>query len=205
MGRPKKSDRNSAGESREMILNISERIFAEKGFNAATTREISKAAGINKNLIFYYFNTKESLYRNIIERNIAPVYEKISTALSKGTSLDDVIEAIVDSYFSQFIKKPDVLPRILSRELADGGKYIAEFFSKHFEEMLPLWEKFIDSGEVSLHKHLLTIVNIIGSVVFIFLTQPVYSSLLKMQGASPLPNLEIKKHIINFIKNGVSA
>lgn len=205
MGRPKKSDRKSAGEYREIILSISERIFAEKGFAATTTREISSQAGINKNLIFYYFKTKEGLYRNIIERNIAPVYKKISAALSRGNSLDELIESIVDAYFSQFIKKPDILPRILSRELADGGKYITEFFSKHFEEMLPLWKKFIDTGEVSLHKHLLIIVNIIGSVVFIFLTQPIYSSLLKMQGASPLPNPEVKKHIISFIKNGVSA
>ena len=85
------------------------------------------------------------------------------------------------------------------------AKHFEEILAKHFEEMLPLWKKFIDTREVSLHKHLLTIVNIIGSVVFIFLTQPIYSSLLKMQGASPLPYPEVKKHIISFIKNGVSA
>mgnify|MGYP001397897718 CR=1 FL=1 len=88
MGRPKKSDRSFTGEYREIILSISERIFAEKGFTATTTREISKQAGINKNLIFYYFNTKEGLYRNIIERNIAPIYENISAVLSTGNSSD---------------------------------------------------------------------------------------------------------------------
>ena len=51
----------------EAILNAAEVIFAQRGFGAATTAEISKAAGIPKANLHYYFNTKEDLYTRVLE------------------------------------------------------------------------------------------------------------------------------------------
>lgn len=46
----------------ENILFAAEKLFAEKGFEGTSTREISKAANVNISMISYYFGSKEKLY-----------------------------------------------------------------------------------------------------------------------------------------------
>jgi AcrR family transcriptional regulator len=49
--------------AREQLISHATRIFAAKGYAAATTREICDAAGVNIASIHYYFGDKEGLYR----------------------------------------------------------------------------------------------------------------------------------------------
>lgn len=53
-------------KSREKILNAATKIFAENGFNNATTRMISAEARVNVALVNYYFRSKSELYRTVI-------------------------------------------------------------------------------------------------------------------------------------------
>jgi len=50
----------------ENILFAAEKLFAEKGFDATSTREISTAANVNVSMISYYFGSKEQLLENLI-------------------------------------------------------------------------------------------------------------------------------------------
>lgn len=47
---------------RDRILNAAEAVFAEKGYDAATVREITREAGVNIAAVNYYFRDKERLY-----------------------------------------------------------------------------------------------------------------------------------------------
>src|SRR5262249_60891840 len=53
---------------RTEILDAAERIFAERGYGAATTREIALAARIGKRMLFYYFPTQEAMYQATLDR-----------------------------------------------------------------------------------------------------------------------------------------
>jgi TetR/AcrR family transcriptional regulator len=55
------------GETRELILRAALRAFAEKGFDAASTRDIAQRAGVNHGLIPYYFGGKENLWRDAVD------------------------------------------------------------------------------------------------------------------------------------------
>ncbi len=48
----------------ENILFAAEKLFAEKGFEGTSTREIAKAANVNISMISYYFGSKENFMRN---------------------------------------------------------------------------------------------------------------------------------------------
>jgi AcrR family transcriptional regulator len=52
-----------SNEARNRLVCAALRLFAEKGFEAATTREICEAAGANISAIRYYFGDKAGLYR----------------------------------------------------------------------------------------------------------------------------------------------
>jgi AcrR family transcriptional regulator len=53
---------------REKVLDEAELAFAEKGFSGTTTRDIASRAGVNTNLIRYYFETKQFLFNEVIRR-----------------------------------------------------------------------------------------------------------------------------------------
>lgn len=47
-------------------------VFAEKGFAAARLDEIAARAGVSKGAVYLYFETKEDIFRAVVERAIAP-------------------------------------------------------------------------------------------------------------------------------------
>ena len=61
------SDKKKQNLSRKKIVNSAILLFANKGFESTSTREICKHAGVNLSLIPYYFGNKEGLYVSIIE------------------------------------------------------------------------------------------------------------------------------------------
>ncbi len=56
----------SSGERRASIIAAAASLFAQKGFNGTTTRELARLAGISEALLFRYFPTKRALYGAIL-------------------------------------------------------------------------------------------------------------------------------------------
>ena len=64
--RPTARQRQAAAR-REQILETALKLFAAQGFNATSTRQVAKEAGIAEGLIFHYFPTKASLLTALLE------------------------------------------------------------------------------------------------------------------------------------------
>ncbi len=56
------------GARREQIVEAATRVFAEKGFRRATTREVAREAGVSEGTIYNYFEGKDALLMAILER-----------------------------------------------------------------------------------------------------------------------------------------
>ncbi len=54
-------------ERHEAILRAAIRLFAERGYHGATTRELAAAAGVSEPILYRHFPTKQDLYSAIIE------------------------------------------------------------------------------------------------------------------------------------------
>ena len=92
----KTTDRAAArAETERLILEAAEAVFAEFGFKGATTGQIADRAGIPKANLHYYFETKESLYRQVVE-NIFQIWLDAANAFD---DCDDPEEALT-SYIS---------------------------------------------------------------------------------------------------------
>lgn len=75
MSTEKAAEKRSSSQSevintREKILLTAIDLFAKRGFNGTTTKEIAEAAEVNESLIFRHFSTKKDLYGAIIEKKI---------------------------------------------------------------------------------------------------------------------------------------
>lgn len=62
--------RRKRGEVRQKILDSATELFAEKGFEGASIREIADKAGVTVPNIYYYFKDKEGLYQATLKTNV---------------------------------------------------------------------------------------------------------------------------------------
>ena len=64
--------------TREKILEVSEKLFSEVGYDAASIGEISKMAGINKATIYYHFKDKQDILHSLYENMIREMVQRVN-------------------------------------------------------------------------------------------------------------------------------
>src|SRR6201994_488927 len=69
-------------ETRARIVTAALRMFGERGFEAASTRDIATLAGVNAPALQYYFDNKEGLYLACVEHIVKRVWDYIGDALT---------------------------------------------------------------------------------------------------------------------------
>ena len=61
--------------NKQLILRAASEEFADKGFAATKTSDIAAKAGLPKPNVYYYFKSKENLYREVLESIIEPILQ----------------------------------------------------------------------------------------------------------------------------------
>jgi AcrR family transcriptional regulator len=82
-------------QAREALIAHGTRIFATKGFAAASTREICHAAGANVAAIHYYFGDKEGLYRAVLTAPIEAIGDQFEGFDDPALPLQDAIRRVL--------------------------------------------------------------------------------------------------------------
>src|SRR5882672_9492846 len=67
-----------ADATRERILDAAMAEFSAYGVAGARVDRIAKTAGCNKNLIYVYFENKETLFTTVLEKHLLRVYEELA-------------------------------------------------------------------------------------------------------------------------------
>lgn len=65
----------------QRIVQAAVRLFAQKGYSAASTREIVEAAGVTKPMLYYYFDSKVGLCQAALRFYLDPFYERLRQVL----------------------------------------------------------------------------------------------------------------------------
>lgn len=116
MNKTKKPPSNT----RDILLGAASQVFAEKGFDGASVREITSRAGVNLGAITYHFGSKAGLFEAVLSSHQAPLVEKMEAAAwGSGTTLER-LEAVVRTHFAHLAEHPDVR-RLMSQVLLGPG------------------------------------------------------------------------------------
>lgn len=110
--------RKPAVRADQQILDAAERLFARKGLEATTIKEIGAASGLNPALIYYYFDDKDRLYREVLGRIVRGIVAEGSAALDAAASPPEAIRALVAAQVSFLLGHPNA-PRLFLREMID--------------------------------------------------------------------------------------
>jgi TetR/AcrR family fatty acid metabolism transcriptional regulator len=106
-------------EQREaQILDAATRVFASKGFRAATTREIAAEAGISEGTIYNYFDSKYDLLIAMSKRLALESLLQLE-ALPPETSVRSYVTALVTDRFQLLVKHMDLIRALMPEVLVD--------------------------------------------------------------------------------------
>lgn len=144
----KRSKNQKRSVSREKILNIAEKHFANYGYEGTALRKIASEAKVQLSLISYYFPSKKELYNAVFERHTTVVNEERLEKLSNLESGESTIRALVYdlvkpliSYGSSGTVSTRRYMQLVAQLFNSPEKQSTELIKQHFD---PIAEKFID-------------------------------------------------------------
>jgi AcrR family transcriptional regulator len=82
---------------REQIVGAATRVFAEKGFRRATTREVARAAGVSEGTIYNYFEDKDALLLAILDR--------LNETERRAADFDDGMAMDFRGFLEQYLRR----------------------------------------------------------------------------------------------------
>lgn len=118
---------NDADETRNNILEIAAREFADKGLAGARIDEIAEKTSSSKRMIYYYFGGKEELYRAVLERAYAQIRSREEEAAEQFQELSaaQALRAQIEQTFDYHASNPDFV-RLVMNENIHHGEHIGD-------------------------------------------------------------------------------
>ncbi|MGC1460629.1 MAG: TetR/AcrR family transcriptional regulator [Terracidiphilus sp.] len=187
---PTRTQAERADQTRTRILDAAVREFSENGLAGARTEQIAEAAGVNKALLYYYFQGKEALY----EAALGSVAERVvASSLAAMTSDRSVGEQVVQFALNHFdrIHSQQGFQSLMQQEMMrlhrGEENALTPIIEKVFRPMMmKLRDLFAEgkrSGELIQVDEWQIMYAALGANVFYFLSAPIVGIML---GTDPL-------------------
>lgn len=129
--KPEKPDRHAPGSAEltttkrpkgertaQRVMDMAEELFAQRGFEGTTLRDIADAAGISEPGLYNHFRNKDDLYRSVLERGLAPMAAAIGELADEAKGLLELQQLPV-TILRLFARHPRMAP-LLHQALQPG-------------------------------------------------------------------------------------
>jgi TetR/AcrR family transcriptional regulator len=191
MVNPDGKNRRGQLSTEQKILGAARKEFIGRGLRGARMQSIADTAGVNKALLHYYFRSKQRLYEAALHDVATAFWEKLEQNLHTIELRNDpvlLIRAFVGTYVTTMETNRD-FPRMILREIADGGDFIptliegvAMRFGPLIHRMSEVLTKEIAGGKRRRAGYFHFIMNIMGMCAVPFIAQPIMESIGKTTG-----------------------
>jgi AcrR family transcriptional regulator len=195
---------NEIDTTRERIADAAGEIFAEKGFDATTVREICQKAGANIAAVNYYFGDKQRLYIDAVIRAHRWRMDKFQLPVwTADTSPERKLADFVLTFIRRVRTSPDDTwhSRLIMREIGNPTAACAELVQSsirpQFEMLLAILRELLPE-ENNDEKLRLTAFSIVGQCLFYHFADPVIRNLLNDDEYAELEIDKLADHIAAF-------
>jgi len=121
--------------SKKKITRAAIDVFFDKGFDAASMREIAEKAGVTKPMIYYHFKNKQTLYQELLEEHLNEFCERLENILARDDQYQTIFSAVIDLYETTFSKGAKIY-HIIQREISGNGRFVGLLTKKYFSRIV---------------------------------------------------------------------
>lgn len=203
-----KTMENDLNNKQLQILQVAETLFAEKGFEGTSIRDISKEANINVAMVSYYFGSKEKLLEALILHKTSGLKEQLVHLIDENLEPLEKINKLIALYINRINCNRGIY-RVLHFELASQKKALEiQSFSEIKKANLKSMELIIQEGQVKgvFRKDIiipLLTPTILGTYFHFQMNKPFFEEILNLKTDEEFDNYvknDLTKHIQQTIK-----
>src|SRR5690242_18751091 len=204
-GKGKLGSRGRPEQTRAAILQAAVREFARHGLAGARTDAIAREAQVNKALLYYYFEDKETLYGAALDHAFGQQSTHMLGVLQRDLPPKEKVLTYVGEYFDFIAGHP------LNRDLAQREMMRAGHGSRHFQRIAkryfqPLFTGLgeliragIAAGEFRAVDPMQFVPSMVALVVFYFTSVPVMKSIAGFDPLSPERLAARRAAVLDFV------
>jgi TetR/AcrR family transcriptional regulator len=197
-------------ESRAAILHAAAREFAEQGIAGARTDAIARAAKVNKALLYYYFQDKETLYGAVLDDAFSGMRTNVFQVLDSDLPPREKVMAYVGAYFD-FIASNQIYPKLMQREMMrarEGNsvhidRLVKTYFQPIYRRVGELLRKGIKEGEFRKVDPAHFVPSMVAMIIFYFSSAPVMQKIVRFNPLAPERIAERRAAVLDFISSAL--
>lgn len=190
------------------ILEVAETLFAEKGFDGTSIRDIAKEAKINIAMVSYYFGSKEKLLESLVLFKTSGLKERLVSLIDENLEPIEKINKLIALYINRIDCNKGIY-RVIHFELASKKRVLElESFNEIKKSNLKSLELIIREGQSKgvFRKDViipLLTPTILGTYFHFQMNKPFFEEILDLKTDESYNNYvktNLTKHIQQTIK-----
>ena len=190
--------------TRDKLLDAAGRIFADRGYRAATIREICVAAGANVAAVNYHFGDKLGLYTEVVRQSARIAeFQAAQTVIDRDAPAEEVLRAIIRARLHSLFRgdRPDWSFRIMAHELAQPTPALWRLVNKAGQ---PVFHRLLGliGGMIGLPAEdettRLCAISLLGQIMVYALAGPLVTAIWPEFEPTPEQVERIADHIADF-------
>ncbi|WP_153100482.1 TetR/AcrR family transcriptional regulator [Paraburkholderia hayleyella] len=138
-----RSTRRSSSDTRARILDATEALFIENGYDAMSLRQITSHAEVNLAAVNYHFGSKEALMHEMLSGRLDPLNQQRLILLQRITgaaATPPTCEQVLGAMFIPALRQArdpqqggKAFLRLLGRAYSDPSAFIRDFLATHYD------------------------------------------------------------------------
>jgi AcrR family transcriptional regulator len=156
---------NNQPDKLRQILRASAQVFAEKGYDGASIRDVSRASGISLSGLYYYVKSKQEILYLIQIYTFRTILARLERRLASHRDPGDRLRALVQNHLDYFLRHPHEM-KVLSREdEALQGAYareVGDIKRRYYTTALGIFEQLREAGHARRMNGRVAVLSLFG-------------------------------------------
>lgn len=202
--------------TKNKILDAAEVLFADKGFNGTSLREITSLGEVNLAAVNYHFGSKKELIKAVMSRYMNELAPRLESALSAlcqeevQPNLTEVFSAFIEPllFLNEFkANGTSIFLQLLGRGYTDSQGFLRWFLTTQYPEVFTLFTKAVKKAypELSAEEIFWRLHFTMGTIVFTMSSSDALIDIARNDFARDVDIAGVIKQVIPYVAAGVAA
>ncbi|MDG1752940.1 MAG: TetR family transcriptional regulator [Thalassotalea sp.] len=202
--------------TKNKILDAAESLFADKGFNGTSLREITSLAEVNLAAVNYHFGSKKELIKAVMSRYMNELSPNLQASLlvicqqENKPTLNEVFSAFIDPLLSLNVFRENGTSnflQLLGRGYTDSQGFLRWFLTTQYPEVITNFVTAVQRAypELSAEDIFWRLHFTMGTVIFTMSSSDALMDIAKSDFEQQVDIADVIRKVIPFVASGVGA